>query len=103
MIGISKVIELITSQDHECIVTFHYRFGSLNRHCHSIHPEDYNLKELTTKEHEHVVAVDHPHRVKVGQHVGARDTSLTEERSDQVEISKHQLGPWGDLIKRSSK
>ena len=84
MIGISKVIELITSQDHdECIVTFHYRFGSLNRHCHSIHPEDYNLKELTTKEHEHVVAVDHPHRVKVGQHVGARDPSLTEERLDQ--------------------
>ena len=40
MIGISKVIE-----HHECIVTFHYRFGSLNHHCHSIHLEADNLKD----------------------------------------------------------
>ena len=39
--------------------------------------------QLTTKEHEHVVAVDHPHGVKVGQDVGTRDPSLTEERLDQ--------------------
>ena len=29
MIGISKVIELITSQDHECIVTFHLMFNAV--------------------------------------------------------------------------
>ena len=39
--------------------------------------------KLTTKEHEHVVAVDHPHGVKVGQDVGTRDPSLTEERLDR--------------------
>ena len=55
--------------------------------------------QLTTKEHEHVVAVDHPHGVKVGQDVGTRDPSLTEERLDQ-DIWNFETSAW---IKRSSK